>query len=70
MVSFGATAAGLFLATVNVCWAHPVISRASAVASGLFHGVIPDAFKVRESYVCKIKQTLNNELKFHIVNIY
>ena len=31
MVSFGATAAGLFW-TVNVCWAHPVISRASAVA--------------------------------------
>ena len=27
MVSFGATAAGLFW-TVNVCWAHPVISRA------------------------------------------
>ena len=26
MVSFGATAAGLFW-TVNVCWAHPVISR-------------------------------------------
>ena len=24
--------------------AHPVISRASAVASSIFHGVIPDAF--------------------------
>ena len=36
-----------------------------------FHGVIPDAFlKFAESYVQKIKQTLNNELKFHIVNIY
>ena len=43
---FGATAAGLFW-TVNVCWAHPVISRASAVASSIFHGVIPDAFEVR-----------------------
>ena len=54
---FGATAAGLFW-TVNACWAHPVISRASAVASGIFfYGVIPDAFLVRvESYVWKIKQ--------------
>ena len=69
MVSFGATAAGRFW-TANVCWAHPVISRASAVASSIFHGVIPDAFKFAESYVEKIKQTLNNELKFHIVNIY
>ena len=69
MVSFGATAAGLFW-TVNVCWAHPVISRASAVASSIFHGVIPDAFEVRRIVCVEIKQTLNNELKFHIVNIY
>ena len=33
--------------------------------------LFPDAFEVRR-IVCveKIKQTLNNELKFHIVNIY
>ena len=71
MVSFGATAAGLFW-TVNVCWAHPVISRASAVASSIFFMVLfPMLFEVRR-IVCveKIKQTLNNELKFHIVNIY
>ena len=49
-VSFGATAADLFW-TVNVCWAHPVISRASAVASSIFLGVIPDAFDSAESYV-------------------
>ena len=37
---FGATAAGLFWT-----FEHPVISRASAVASSIFfHGVIPDAF--------------------------
>ena len=36
-----------------------------------FHGVIPDAFLAVRRIVCvKIKQTLNNELKFHIVNIY
>ena len=69
MASFGATAAGLFW-TVNVCWAHPVISRASAVASKhFFHGVIPDAFEVRR-IVCVENYKLNNELKFHIVNIY
>ena len=35
--------------------------------SSIFHGVIPDAFC---PYICVgIKQTLNNELKFHIVNI-
>ena len=52
MVSFGATAAGLFW-TVNVCWAHPVISRASAVKRAVFfHGVIPWCFlKFAESYV-------------------
>ncbi len=67
----GVTAAGLFW-TVNVCWAHPVISRASAVASFFFHGVIPDAFWSSQKKMCKqkLKQTLNNELKFHIVNIY
>ena len=47
MVSFGATAAGLFW-TVNVCWAHPVISRASAVASSIFFMVLfPMLFEVR-----------------------
>ena len=67
---FGATAAGLFW-TVNVCWAHPVISRASAVASSIFFMVLfPMLFEVLQPYVYKIKQTLNNELKFHIVNIY
>ena len=47
-----ATAAGLFW-TVNVCWAHPVISRASAVASSIFFMVLfPMLFEVRaESYV-------------------
>ena len=35
MVSFGATAAGLFW-TVNVCWAHPVISRASSSEQHFF----------------------------------
>ena len=34
--------------------------------SGIFHGVIPDAFEVRRIVCVKIKQTLNNELKFHI----
>ena len=67
MVSFGATAAGLFW-TVNVCWAHPVIYTSSM--SSIFHGVIPDAFEVRRIVCRKLKQTLNNELKFHIVNIY
>ena len=38
----GATAAGLFEHKRSI--AHPVISRASAVASSIFHGVIPDAF--------------------------
>ena len=43
----GATAAGLFW-TVNVCWAHPVISRASAVASSIFFMVLfPMLFEVR-----------------------
>ena len=39
-------------------------------SSIFFHGVIPDAFEVRRIVCMKIKQTLNNELKFHIVNIY
>ena len=61
---FGATAAGLFW-TVNVCWAHPVISRASAVASSIFfHGVIPGMLlKFLQNRMCR-------KLKFHIVNIY
>ena len=53
---FGATAAGLFW-TVNVCWAHPVISRASAVARYFFHGVIPDAFWSSQNRMCR---KLNN----------
>ena len=45
--------------------AHPVISRASAVAVAFFHGVIQMLFgSSPESYVQKIKQALNNELKF------
>ena len=33
---------------------HPVIRRAeSAVASGIFHGVIPDAFEVRRDRMCR-----------------
>ena len=60
-----------FVWTVNVCWAHPVISRASAVASSIFFMVLfPMLFEVRRIVCVKIKQTLNNELKFHIVNIY
>ena len=39
-------------------------------SSSIFSGVIPDAFEVRRIVCVKIKQTLNNELKFHIVNIY
>ena len=54
MVSFSATAAGLFW-TVNVCWAHPVISRASAVAGIFSLIVIPDAL-VAESYVRKLNK--------------
>ena len=51
---FGATAAGLFW-TVNVCWAHPVISRElCAVASSIFfHGVIPDAFWSSQNRMCR-----------------
>ena len=70
MVSFGATAAGLFW-TVNV-WAHPVISRADAVASSISTTWCYSRcfFEVRRIVCEEIKQTLNNELKFHIVNIY
>ena len=51
MVSFGATTAGLFW-TVNVCWAHPVISRASAVAVTFFSWCYSRCFlKFAESYV-------------------
>ena len=51
MVSFGATAAGLFW-TVNVRWAHPVISMGHAVASSIFFMVLfPMLFEVPESYV-------------------
>ena len=34
-------------------WAHPVISRASAVASSIFHGVIPDAFWSSQNRICR-----------------
>ena len=70
MVSFGATAAGLVLNEVNVILTHPVISRASAVTSSIFFMIVFDTFEVRRIVCVKIKQTLNNELKFHIVNIY
>ena len=50
MVSFGATAAGLFW-TVNVCWAHPVISRASAMAVAFFSWCYSRCFWFAESYV-------------------
>ena len=51
MVSFGATAAGLFW-TVNVYWAHPVITGASAVAGNIFFMVLfPMLLKFAESYV-------------------
>ena len=67
---FGATAAGLFW-TVNVCWAHPVISRASAEASSIFFMVLfLMLFEVRRIVLQKIKQTLNNELKFLILLIF
>ena len=70
MVSFSATAAGLFW-TVNVCWAHPVISRASAVAGSIFFMVLfPMLFEVRRIVCGKLKQTLNNELKFPLLLIF
>ena len=47
MVFWCCLSSGLFW-TVNVCWAHPVISRASAVASGIFFMVLfPMLFEVR-----------------------
>ena len=49
MAPFGATAAGLFW-TVNVCWAHPVISRASAKGVSIFFMVLfPEEKKFAES---------------------
>ena len=53
---FGATAAGLFW-TVNVCWAHPVISRASAVASSIFFMVRFWVFEVLQN---RMRRKLNN----------
>ena len=51
MVSFGATAAGLFW-TVNVCWAHPVIARPAQLAeSSIFVVLFPMLLKFTESYV-------------------
>ena len=47
------------------------IARASAVASSIFFMVLFDVFWSSQNRMCrKTKQTLNNELKFHIVNIY
>ena len=43
-------AAGLFW-TVNVCWAHPVISRATVWCSIFFMVLFPMLFEVGESYV-------------------
>ena len=46
-----AIAVGLFW-NINVCWAYPVISRASAVASSIFFMVLfPMLLKFAESYV-------------------
>ena len=64
-----------FVLDDDVCWAHPVISRASAVASSIFFMVLfPMLFEIRRIVCMKIKQTLNNELKFHgyliFINVY
>ena len=48
----GATAAGLFW-TVNVCWAHPVISRASAVASSIFSWCYSRCFWSSQNRMCR-----------------
>ena len=46
-------------------------SRASSSEQYFFHGVIPDAFWSSQNRMCrKLNKPLNNELKFHIVNIY
>ena len=60
---------GLFW-TVNVCWAHPVISRASYWWQLAFSWCYSRCFWSSQNHWQKIKQALNNELKFHIVNIY
>ena len=69
---FGATAAGLFW-TVNVCWAHPVISRASAVVIAFFHGVIPDAFWSSQNRMCRklttLKQWVGNFILLIFINV-
>ena len=52
MVSLRATAAGLFW-TVNVCWAHPVISRASAVASSIFSWCYSWCFWSSQNRMCR-----------------
>ena len=54
----GATAVGLFW-TVNVCWAHPVISRASAVeqSSIFFMVLFPMLFGSLQNRMCR---KLNN----------
>ena len=41
-----------FVWTVNVCWAHPVISRASAVASSIFFMVLFLMLFVSRRIVC------------------
>ena len=39
-------------------------------SGSIFMVLFPMLFEVRRIVILKIKQTLNNELKFHIVNIY
>ena len=68
MVSFGATAAGLFW-TVNVCWAHPVISRASAITSSIFSWCYSgDALKFAENRMCRKLNKPKQWVVFLIVN--
>ena len=71
MVSFGATAAGLFW-TVNPPVEHIRIKQGQRRSSTIFFMVLFPMLFWSRRIVCveKIKQTLNNELKFHIVNIY
>ena len=60
--------AGLFW-TVNVCWAS-CNKQGQRSSEHFFMVLFPMLFEVRRIVCLKIKQTLNNELKFHIVNIY
>ena len=61
MVSFSATAAGLN--------SKRLLSTSCNKQGQRFFFMVPMLFEVRR-IVCVNKQTLNNELKFHIVNIY